>query len=170
VLDLGQPRIHPTAFLAPGVEVWGAVEIEADAVLMFGVVVRAELDRIRIGRQTNLQDQVVVHCDEGFPCLIGARVTVGHGAVVHGATLGDQALIGVGAVVLNGAVVGEGAMVAAGSVVPEGLQIPPWTLALGVPAKPTRPLSEEDVKRAAHGVDHYLELSTAYRSRLNPTR
>lgn len=160
------PRIHPSAFVAPGARIHGDVTIGAGAVVMFGVVARAELDRIRVGEATNLQDNAVLHCDEGVPCLVGTRVTVGHSAVLHGATIGDHCLIGIAAAVLNRAVVGEGAWVAAGSVVTEGSQIPPWTLAVGTPAKPRRELTEDEVRRQQEGVEHYLELAVAYRQLL----
>lgn len=137
--------------------------IAADVFVLFGVVIRAELDRIEIGVATNVQDNAVLHCDEGVPCLVGERVTVAHGAVVHGAVVESDALIGIGAKVLNRATVGEGAWIAAGSVLPEGKSVPPWTLAVGMPARPIRELTDEEVARASDGVDHYLELAGLYR-------
>jgi carbonic anhydrase/acetyltransferase-like protein (isoleucine patch superfamily) len=160
---LATPRIHPTAFIAPGVRVYGAVEISEQAVVMFGTVIRAELDVIRVGARSNIQDNCVLHADEGVPCLVGHDVTVGHGAVVHGARIGDHCLIGIGARVLNDAVVGEGAWVAAGSVVTEGREIPPWTLAMGTPAKPARDLTAEEIERQREGVEHYLDFAQRYR-------
>jgi carbonic anhydrase/acetyltransferase-like protein (isoleucine patch superfamily) len=105
----------------------------------------------------------VLHCDEGYPCLIGERVTVGHSAVVHASSVGDRALIGIGAKALNRTVIGEGAWLAAGSVLTEGKTVPPWMLAMGVPAQPVRDLTEEEIQRADEGVGHYLELLAAYR-------
>lgn len=131
--------------------------------VLFGVVIRAEFDRIEIGDETNVQDNSVIHCDEGLPCLIGRRVTVGHSAVVHGAEVGDHCLVGIGAKLLNGSRLGEGAWLGSGSVLGERREIPPWTLALGVPARPVRRLSDDEVKRAADGVDHYLGLIERYR-------
>lgn len=141
----------------------GDVTIADQVFLLFGVVVRAEMDRITIGTQTNVQDNSVLHCDEGVPTLVGARVTVGHGAVVHGTNVGDRALIGIGARTLNRSSIGEGAWLAAGSVLPEAKTIPPWTLAMGIPAKPVRDLTDDEVTRADEGVDHYLELAVRYR-------
>ena len=160
---LPEPKIDQTALVAPGAHLFGDIAIGPEVFVLFGVVIRAELDRIEVGAQTNIQDNAVLHCDEGVPCLVGERVTIGHSAVVHGATVGDQALIGIGAKLLNRSVVGEGALIAAGSVVPEDAEIPPWTLAMGVPAKPRRDLTDTEIRRAADGVDHYLELLEAYR-------
>jgi carbonic anhydrase/acetyltransferase-like protein (isoleucine patch superfamily) len=162
-----KPKIHPSAIIAPGAHVYGDVTIDADVFVLFGAVIRAELDRIEIGAQTNIQDNCVLHCDEDIPCLVGERVTVGHGAVVHGATVGDRVLIGIGAKVLNGSTLGEGAWLAAGSVLTEGKTIPPWTVAMGIPAHPVRGLSDDDIARSDEGVDHYLELAAAYREILD---
>ncbi len=158
-----EPKIHPGALIAPGAHIYGDVTIDSKAVVLFGAVIRAELDRITIGAQTNVQDNAILHCDEEMPCHVGARVTLGHAVVIHGATIGDRALIGIGARVLNRATVGEGAWLAAGSVLPEGKTIPPWTLAMGMPARPVRDLTPEEIEHADHGVDHYLELADAYR-------
>ena len=157
------PSIHESAVIAPTANIHGQVTIAEKAFVLFGVTIRAELDRVTIGRETNVQDNTVIHCDEGIPCTIGSRVTIGHAAVVHGATVGDNALIGIGARALNNSTVGEGALLAAGSVLAEGKEIPPWTLGLGIPAKPVRGLTEAEIRRASDGVDHYLQLAAAYR-------
>jgi carbonic anhydrase/acetyltransferase-like protein (isoleucine patch superfamily) len=149
--------------ISPGAQIYGDVTIDADVFVLFGAVIRAELDRIVIGSETNIQDNCVFHCDEDVPALIGRRVTVGHSAVIHGSEVGDQSLIGIGAMALNRTSIGEGAWLAAGSVLPEGKSIPPWTLAMGTPAKPVRDLTEDEMRRADEGVDHYLELAAAYR-------
>jgi carbonic anhydrase/acetyltransferase-like protein (isoleucine patch superfamily) len=153
--------------VAPGAHIFGDVTIGAEVFVLFGAVIRAELDRIEIGSESNVQDNAVFHCDEDVPTLVGTRVTVGHGAVVHGATVGDRVLIGIGAKALNRSVIGEGAWLAAGSVLAEGKEIPPWTLAMGIPAKPVRELTDEEVTRADQGVDHYLALLRAYREILD---
>jgi carbonic anhydrase/acetyltransferase-like protein (isoleucine patch superfamily) len=158
-----EPRIHPSALIAPGARIFGDVTIDADVFVLFGAVVRGELDRIVIGAQSNVQDNSVFHCDEGVPCLVGERVTIGHSAVIHGANVANRALVGIGARVLNRSAVGEGAWLAAGSVLTEGRTIPPWTLAMGIPARPVRELSDDEIARADQGVDHYLELAAAYR-------
>ncbi len=165
-LVLPDPQIDPSAFIAPTASIFGAVTIEAGAVVMFGVVMRAELDRIVIGSESNIQDNAVFHTDENFLCSLGQRVTVGHGAIVHGATIGDRCLVGIGAIALNGSILGEGAWLAAGSVLPEGRSIPPWTLAVGTPAKAIRDLTEDEVRRQDEGVEAYLRFAEAYRNRL----
>ena len=157
------PQVHETALILPGAHVYGDVTLEAGVFVLFGAVIRAELDRIVIGSQSNVQDNAVLHCDEDVPTVVGERVTIGHNAVVHGATVGRKALIGIGARALNGSVVGEGAWLAAGSVLPEGKSVPPWSLAVGTPAKPVRELTDDEVRRADEGVDHYLELAARYR-------
>lgn len=162
------PVIDPTALLLPGAQVHGQVTIGPRSLVLFGVVIRAELDRIVIGAETNIQDNSVLHCDEDVPCLLGERVTIGHSAVVHGAAVGDRCLVGIGAKLLNNSSLGEGAWLAAGSVLAEGKQVPPWTLAVGIPAKPLRDLTEQEVARADDGVDHYLELMESYRDRFGP--
>ena len=136
-----RPEIHPNAVISPGSHIYGRVEIGAHSFVLFGAVIRAELDRISIGEETNIQDNAVLHCDEDAPCLVGDRVTIGHSAVVHGAVVENGVLIGIGAKALNRSNLGEGAWLAAGSVLAEGKTIPPWTLAIGVPAK-IKPLKE----------------------------
>jgi len=160
---LPEPSIDPSAFVAETARVYGSVAIHARVIVMFGAVLRAELDRIVVGEETNLQDNVVIHTDLGVPTTIGKRVAVGHAAVVHGATIGNRCLVGIGALALNGSTLGDGAWLAAGSVLPEGHTIPPWTLAVGTPAKPIRDLRPEEIERQAAGIDAYLRFGEAYR-------
>jgi len=162
-MDLKTPTIDNSAFVAPGVRIFGDVTVGPKAVLMFGIVVRAELDRIQIGAESNIQDNCVLHCDEGIPCLIGKRVTVGHAAVVHGAIVEDHCLVGIGARALNGSHMGEGSWLAAGAVLAEGRSIPPWTIAVGIPAKPLRELTDDERTRQDEGVDHYVGFGEMYR-------
>ena len=160
-----KPTIHPTAFVAPNATLIGDVTVEAEASIWFGCVLRAEEAPIVVGPRTNVQDLTVIHTDAGKPCRLGAEVTVGHRAVLHGATVEDGVLIGIGAILLNGSVVGREAMIGAGAVVPEGAAIPPRTLAVGVPARVVRPLEERDLKRAQEAVIWYVEQARAYRQR-----
>lgn len=162
---IATPVIEPGAFVAPNATVRGAVKIRAGAVVLFGAVLRAEEERVEIGPETNIQDNVVVHCDAGFPARIGARTTVGHTAVVHGAEIGEGCLVGIGALALNGSVLEEGAWLAAGSVLPEGRRIPAWTLAVGTPARPVRELTVEEIERQRSGVQTYLQLRDLYAAR-----
>jgi carbonic anhydrase/acetyltransferase-like protein (isoleucine patch superfamily) len=158
------PEIDPSAFIAPTATVIGRVRVAADAVVMFGAVLRADRDAISLGAGSNLQDNVVVHCDPGSPALVGAGVSVGHGAVVHGCTIGDDCLIGMNATVLNGAVIGEGSLVAGGAVVLEGTVVPPRSLVAGVPAKVRRTITDEEVDRIRTNAATYRELAGAYRA------
>lgn len=155
------PSIDPTAFVADNATVAGNVTIGPQASIWFGTVIRSEYAAVTIGAQTNLQDLTVVHTDPAFPVTIGDRVTVGHRVVLHGCRVDDDALIGMGAVVMNGAVIGEGAVVAAGAVVTEGTQVPPRTIAMGVPAK----VVERQVPEIPRpNVAGYVHLADVYRA------
>ncbi|MCC5947526.1 MAG: gamma carbonic anhydrase family protein [Nitriliruptoraceae bacterium] len=154
------PSIDPGAFVAPGATIAGDVRLAAGVSVWFGCVLRCEEAPIEIGADTNIQDLTVVHTDADQPTIIGARVTVGHRATLHGCVIEDDALIGMGAVVLNGARIGAGAVVAAGAVVREGQHVPPGTLAVGVPAK----VLEREVPPVPRpNVATYLGLAERYR-------
>lgn len=153
------PRTDEAAFVAPSAEVIGDVELQAGSSVWYTAVLRADMDRIVLGPGSNLQDGVVVHTDEGHPTTIGAGVSVGHRAVLHGCTIEDDCLIGMGSVVLNGAVVGAGSLVAAGAVVSEGAVIPPRSLVAGVPAKVKRELTDSDVQRIRDNAKVYRGLA-----------
>lgn len=161
-----EPFVAEDAFVAPGAALIGRVRVEREASVWFNAVLRGDIERIVVGPRSNVQDGAVLHTDAGFPLRIGAEVTVGHGAILHGCTVEDGALIGMGAIVLNGAVVEAGALVAAGALVPEGARIPAGHLALGVPARVVRPLTEAERERIATGVRHYVERARRYRQRL----
>jgi carbonic anhydrase/acetyltransferase-like protein (isoleucine patch superfamily) len=154
--------VDPSAWIAPTATLRGEVRVGALASIWFGAVIRGDAAPIHIGEGSNVQDLCCLHADPGFPCQIGQRVTIGHGAIVHGATVENDALIGIGATVLNGAIIGSGSIVGAGALVPEGKVIPPGSLAVGVPAKVIRTLTEEDRERIAHAASHYIELSRRY--------
>lgn len=138
------PELDPTAFVAAGARVIGAVRLGEGASVWYNAVLRADSDAIIVGAGSNLQDNVSVHVDAGHPVVIGENVSVGHNAVVHGCTIGDGCLIGMGSVVLSGAVIGAGSLVAGGAVVLEGAVIPPGSLVAGVPAKVRRELSDDE--------------------------
>jgi carbonic anhydrase/acetyltransferase-like protein (isoleucine patch superfamily) len=141
----------------------GQVTLGENTVIMFGAVLRADRDAISLGEGSNLQDNVVVHGDPGFPARIGSGVSVGHSAVVHGATIEDDCLIGMNATVLNGSVVGRGSLVAAGSVVLEGEIIPPRSIVAGVPGKVRRSLTDEEHEAIRNNALTYQELGRTYR-------
>jgi carbonic anhydrase/acetyltransferase-like protein (isoleucine patch superfamily) len=156
--------VDPSAWIAPGAVVLGDVTLAAEATVWFGAVLRGDTAPIRVGRQTNVQDGCILHADEGFPCTLGDRVTLGHGAIVHGATVEDDCLIGMRAVVMNGARIGKGSIVAVGSIVTEGTVIPPGSLALGQPAKVKREASERDLLLIRHAAEHYVAAGKVYRA------
>ena len=158
--------IDPTAFVAPGAVVVGNVRVGARASVWFGVVARGDSEAVVIGPDSNVQDGCVLHADPGQPCLLGARVSLGHGAIVHGATIEDDVLIGIHATVLNGARIGAGSLVAAGALVPPGMVVPPGSLVMGVPGKVVRAASSEDQDRIQRTAAHYIEFATAYRAAL----
>jgi carbonic anhydrase/acetyltransferase-like protein (isoleucine patch superfamily) len=158
------PTIDPTAWLAPTAMVIGRASIAADTSLFYGAVVRADMDEIWLGQGSNLQDNVVVHTDFGFPTRIGAGVSVGHAAVVHGCSVEDNCLIGMNATVLNGAVIGTGSLVAAGAVVLEGTRIPPHSLVAGVPGKVRRELTDEEYAKVMRNAEHYRGLAAQHRA------
>lgn len=156
------PRTEQAFFVAPNASIIGDVELAEGSSVWFTAVLRGDSSSIRLGARSNLQDGVVVHADPDFPARIGAGVSVGHRAVVHGCTIEDDCLIGMGAVILNGAVIGAGSLVAAGAVVGEGVVIPPRSLVAGVPGKVKRELSDEQVARLKVNADNYVELARAH--------
>jgi carbonic anhydrase/acetyltransferase-like protein (isoleucine patch superfamily) len=158
-----RPRIHSSAYVAPTATLIGDVDIGEDASIWFGCVLRADEDAITVGPRTNVQDLTVIHADPGLPCRLGSGVTVGHRAVIHGATVEDGAMVGIGAIVLSGATVGEEAIVGAGAVVLEGDSVPPRTLVAGVPAKVVRALDESDLINLREAAELYLEHAQVYR-------
>ncbi|MEU6350772.1 gamma carbonic anhydrase family protein [Streptomyces sp. NPDC047072] len=158
-----EPKIDEEAFVAPTASVIGDVTLAADASLWYGAVARGDGERISVGAQSNIQDNCTLHADPGFPVTIGERVSVGHNAVVHGATVEDDCLIGMGATVLNGAVIGTGSLVAAQALVPQGMQIPPGSLVAGVPAKVRRELTEEERQGLTLNGTHYVHLAKAHK-------
>lgn len=155
--------IHPTAFIAPTASVMGEVTIGAEASVWYGAVLRGDMAPIRIGERSNLQDGTIVHVDEGVPCSIGARVGVGHRVILHGCTVEDDCLIGMGSVLLNEVRIGTGSVIAAGSVIPEGMQIPPRSLVMGVPGRIVREVDDALTRRIAATWSHYVEQARAHR-------
>lgn len=161
VLPFGDtaPRIHPTAWIAPGAVVVGDVEIGPHSSVFYGCVLRGDVGAIRVGARTNIQDGSVLHCEADAPAVLGDDVTLGHQALVHGATIGDGTLIGMKAAVLSRAVVGPGSLVAAGAVVLEGAEVPARVLAAGVPAKVRRELGADESAAFIPHAAHYVELA-----------
>lgn len=157
--------LHPTAFIAPGAVVVGTVTLAAGSSVWFNTVVRGDTDAISLGEESNVQDNSVVHVDEGQPALIGARVTVGHRAVVHGCVIGDGCLIGMGSVILSGARIGEGSLVGAGALVLENQEIPAGSVVLGTPGKVVGKVTAAQREGMARGNAHYVALARSYMAR-----
>lgn len=158
------PVVADDAFIAPNATLVGEVAVHARAVVMFSATLRADRAAITLGEGSNVQDNAVLHGDPGFPAVVGRDVSIGHGAIVHGATVGDSCLIGMNATVLNGAVIGEGSLIAAGTVVLEGTVIPPHSLVAGVPGKIRRETTPEEREHIQTNAATYRELADAYRA------
>jgi carbonic anhydrase/acetyltransferase-like protein (isoleucine patch superfamily) len=160
------PRIADSAWVADSAQVIGAVELAEDVGVWFGAVLRADTEPIRVGKGTNVQDGCVFHADPGYALTVGASVTVGHQAMLHGCTVGDGTLIGIQAVVLNGATIGRNCLVGAGAVVTGGKTFPDGSLILGRPAQVVRALRPEELERLRRGAEHYIENARLFRGEL----
>jgi len=156
------PELGEDVFVSPGSYVIGQVKVGARSSLWFGAVARGDLDQITIGAESNLQDNVTVHVDEGEPVTIGNRVTVGHNVVLHGCTVEDGVLIGMGSVILNGALLGRDSLVAAGSLITPGTVIPPRSLVMGSPGKVVRELNDDQLPSVDAMYRRYLNLAVNY--------
>ena len=159
-----RPRIHPTAFIAPGASVMGDVTLGPDSSVWYGAVLRGDMAPIVIGAETNLQDGTIVHVDDEVPCLIGERVGVGHRTILHGCVVEPNCLIGMGSTLLNGVVIGAGSVVAAGAVIPEDMRVPPGSLVMGVPGRIIRPVDDSLRRRIEGTWSHYVQQARAHRA------
>jgi carbonic anhydrase/acetyltransferase-like protein (isoleucine patch superfamily) len=157
------PQVALSAYVDPSAQVIGEVTIGERSSVWPNASLRGDTGPIRVGSETSIQDNCVLHMDTGFPLRVGDRVTVGHSVTLHGCTIEDDTLIGIGSTILNGARIGKGSVVAAGSLVPEGMEVPPSTLVMGVPAKPRRAVTPEEQARFGEGVAHYVEKARLYR-------
>ncbi|APW37573.1 gamma carbonic anhydrase family protein [Rhodoferax koreense] len=165
-LDGKAPTLAPTAWVADSAEVIGEVSLAEDSSVWFGVVIRGDNHLISIGRGSNVQDLSVLHTDAGVPLVIGENVTIGHQVMLHGCTIGDETLIGIGSVVLNGARIGKNCLVGAGSLVTEGKEFPDGSMILGSPAKVVRQLTPEQIAGFKRSAQHYIDNARRYRSGL----
>lgn len=157
------PKIENSAFVAETAVIIGQVFIEEDANIWYNTVVRGDVEPISIGKRTNVQDNVTLHTSKGFPLKIGDDVTIGHGAIVHGCTVDNNVLIGMGAIVLDGAHVEENVLIGAGSLVPPGKKIPSRSLVMGSPAKVVRQLTDEELEHLEKSAAGYVQLSKQYK-------
>src|SRR4051812_4051951 len=156
--------IDPTAFIARGTIMLGRVELGRDASLWYNAVVRGDTERITIGESTNIQDLSMVHADPGFPCLVGPRVTVGHRVILHGCTVEEECMIGMGAILLNGVRLGKGSVVGAGAVLVEGMEVPPGSVVLGMPGRVVRSMDEAMRARIDRTWRHYVAEARRHRA------
>ncbi len=154
--------IHRSVFVAPGAVITGQVTLGPESSVWFGCVLRGDVNTITIGAQCNIQDGCILHVDSDKPLRLGDRVSLGHGAIVHGCTVEDDVLIGIRATVLSGAVIGRGSLIGAGALVPEGMVVPPDSLVLGLPAKVARPVSPEQAALIRRIAQAYVNHSRAY--------
>lgn len=157
------PTLHPSVFVADGAHLIGDVRLARDVSIWFNAVLRADINLIEIGERTNIQDGAVLHVTHEYPVRIGRDVTVGHRAIVHGCTIGDCCLIGMGSVILDNAQVGSYSLVAAGAVVREGFVVPEGVLVAGVPARVVRALTDDERRAIAESALHYVEYAKGYR-------
>ncbi len=157
------PKIAASAYIDRSAQVIGDVVIGERSSAWPNVTIRGDVGPIRIGDETNIQDNSVLHVDEPFPLTLGNRVTVGHSVTLHGCTVEDGALIGIGAIVLNGARIGASSIIAAGALVPEGMEVPPGVMVMGVPGKVRREITEEEKERFRVNAQHYVESTRIYR-------
>lgn len=165
-LGTKQPQLGANVWIAPNATVIGDVRLEANASIWWNATLRGDNDPIHIGANSNIQDGSVLHTDEGVPLHIGADVTVGHLVMLHGCTIGDGSLIGIGSVVLNRAVIGKGSIVGANTLIPEGKIFPDNVLIVGSPGKVVRQLTPEEVARLRHSAEHYVANAQRYREQL----
>jgi carbonic anhydrase/acetyltransferase-like protein (isoleucine patch superfamily) len=156
------PDVGRAAFIAGNATVIGDVIIENDVSIWFGAVIRADKDRIFLGSRSNIQDNAVVHTSKGHPVVIGSLVSVGHGAILHGCTIGDRVLVGMGAIVMNGSCIGEGSILGAGTVITEGTSIPPDSVVLGLPGKVLKKTTEQQRQYINNNALSYCTLAKEY--------
>ncbi|MDO9147554.1 MAG: gamma carbonic anhydrase family protein [Hydrogenophaga sp.] len=165
-LDGSAPRLAASAWVADNARVMGNVVMGEDSSVWFGTTVRGDTETITIGRGSNIQDGSVLHADVGKPLTVGDFVTVGHQVMLHGCTVGDESLIGIGAIVLNGAKIGKNCLVGAGSLVTEGKEFPDGSMIMGSPAKVVRSLSPEQMESLRQSAKHYIENAQRFRAGL----
>lgn len=165
-LDSHTPDVAESAWIADNAQVMGAVHLAANASVWFGVTVRGDTETISIGEGSNIQDGSVLHADVGKPLTVGKNVTVGHMVMLHGCTIGDESLIGIGAVVLNGAKIGKNCLVGAGSLVTEGKEFPDGSMIMGSPAKVVRELTSEQIQGLRLSAQHYIENAHRFKAGL----
>ncbi|ABX37741.1 MULTISPECIES: gamma carbonic anhydrase family protein [Delftia] len=165
-LDGVAPEVAASAWVADSAEVMGNVQLAEDASIWFGAVLRGDCESISIGEGSNIQDASVLHADLGKPLVVGRHVTVGHQVMLHGCTIGDESLIGIGAVVLNGAKIGRNCLVGAGALITEGKEFPDGSMIIGSPAKAVRQLTPEQIEGLRRSAQHYVDNARRFKTGL----
>ena len=165
-VDGKTPQVDSTAWIADSAQVMGHVTLGPDASVWFGCVLRGDTESMTIGEGSNIQDLTVMHADHGLPLTIGKHVTVGHKVMLHGCTIGDESLIGIGAIVLNGAKIGKNCLVGAGALVTEGKEFPDGSMIVGAPAKAVRQLTPEQIEGLRQSAQHYIDNARRFRATL----
>ena len=161
-----RPVVDQSAWIAPTAQLIADVQIFADASIWFGAVIRADNTTIRVGARTNVQEGAMLHSDQGAPLTIGEDCTIGHHAILHGCSVGDRTLIGMGAIVLNNAMIGEDCIVGAGALITEGKRFPPFSLIVGSPARVVRVLGEAELDTLKASASHYVDKARLYAASL----
>lgn len=156
------PRIDESTYISESVDIIGDVTIEENANIWFGTRLRGDMNKIVIGKNTNIQENTVVHVDKNCPCLIGKDVTIGHGAIIHGCEICDNVVVGMGSIILNNAKIGKNTIIGAGSLITQGKVFPEGVLILGNPAKVVRELSEAEIESIKNSANNYVNLSKKY--------
>ena len=166
IIDLGDKKlktVDDNFWIAPNASVIGDVNLERDASIWFNAILRADNEPITIGEGSNVQDGAIIHTDPGYACNIGKKVTVGHMAMLHGCSIGDGSLIGIGSVVLNGAKIGRNCIIGSKALVTEGMEVPDGSMVLGIPGKIKKTLTEEEQSVVPLGADHYIDNYKKYK-------
>ena len=166
IIDLGDKKLKTADdnfWIAPNASVIGEVNLERDASIWFNAILRADNEPITIGEGSNVQDGAIIHTDPGFACMIGKKVTVGHMAMLHGCSIGDGSLIGIGSVVLNGAKIGKNCIIGSKALVTEGMEVPDGSMVLGIPGKIKKTLTEEEQSVVPLGAEHYIDNYKKYK-------
>ncbi|MBF8982126.1 gamma carbonic anhydrase family protein [Lutibacter sp. B2] len=158
------PEIDNSCYIAENATVIGRVTLKKNVNVWYGAVVRADDNDVVIGENTNIQDHCTIHIDDDFSTIIGEYVTVGHGAIIHGCTIGNNVLVGMGAIILNGAIIGENVIIGAGTLIPPGKKIPSDSLVIGSPGKVIRKLNEEEIEQIKKSAIHYVDLANKYKN------
>ena len=170
IIDLGDKKLKTADdnfWIAPNASVIGEVNLERDASIWFNAILRADNEPITIGEGSNVQDGAIIHTDPGFACRIGKKVTVGHMAMLHGCSIGDGSLIGIGSVVLNGAKIGKNCIIGSKALVTEGMEVPDGSMVLGIPGKIKKTLTEEEQSVVPLGAEHYIDNYKKYKQLAN---